>query len=337
MLLVDGLRGLAAMAIVLPHAWVLFAVPIRTRGWTNTLVFAGRIYATLAVQVFFVLSGFVIAYTLRDVRVTPKIFGRFLLRRSIRLDPPYLVSVTISLAVMVLLGGWHSLPATRVVLAHLFYLQDIFGFGEPINHIFWTLCIEIQMYIFFCGMIGLLQAMRLNYRFALTAALIFCLGWPLGLFPSPFLRFFPASEYCFLAGAVAWWSIERAIPRWLLLLVSGAFVVAGAWHFDCDIWVAFCTAMLLGSAGKLGTINTWLRAKPWQFLGAISYGIYLMHQPVCDIAERVQKRHGLNSTLDGIALLLVVYAASIGLAYALRITVEIPSIRLSHRFSVRVR
>jgi peptidoglycan/LPS O-acetylase OafA/YrhL len=335
MLFVDGLRGLAALTIVLPHAWVLFAGVIQPRGWRNTIVFDVRIYAVLAVQVFFVLSGFVIAFTLRDARVTPALLGRFLLRRSIRLDPPYAVSMLICLGMMAALGGWHTLPPARVVLAHLFYLQDLLGFGEPINHICWTLCIEIQMYLFFCAAIGLIQAVRLDYHVVLTAVAMLALGWPLGLFPSPLGRFFLANEYCFLAGAVAWWWNERSIPRWLVLMSAGTFVVAGAWHFDINICVAFATAGLLALAGSMGKLNSWLKAKPWQFFGAVSYALYLTHQPVCDLAARLQRRSGFSSAGGGLCFLVLVYLASLALAYLLRITVELPSIRLSHRLKVR--
>ena len=43
----------------------------------------------LGVEVFFVLSGFVITHALRPLRMCPSVVGRFVLRRSIRLDPAY--------------------------------------------------------------------------------------------------------------------------------------------------------------------------------------------------------------------------------------------------------
>ncbi len=336
MTLVDGLRGLAALSIVLPHATEIFHQTLQQHGWKSETVFRVEIYATASVQIFFTLSGFVIAYTLRHARVTPAVFGRFLLRRVIRLDPPYWVSILLSaLTIVFLAGPGHhraALPSASLVLAHLAYLQDILGFGEPINHIFWTLCIEIQMYLAFSATIGLLQWIRVAYRPVLTVGFILCLGWPMGIFSSPFRRFFLADEYCFLAGAVAWWVTERSIPRWMLMAVGGAFMAASiSRNGDYKIWAVFATAALLIVAGRMDTLCTWFSSKPLQFLGSISYGLYLVHDPIIRLTLPLQQRLGLTSMPAALATLLFVYVASFAVAYALRVTVEMPSIQLSHK------
>ena len=335
MVFVDGLRGLAALCIVLPHAWEFFLVPIRHPGWQYNLVFDMRLYGTVSVQIFFVLSGFVIAYSLRDADLTAASFGRFLLRRSIRLDPPYWVSIVLYCSAHVAIAGtghrFAALPSTRVLAAHLFYLQDILGYGEPIGHIFWTLCIEIQMYVVFAASIGLLQKMRLPYRPVLTLAAVLCLGWPLGFFPCPILRFFPASEYCFLAGSVAWWWTERSIPRWMLFTVVGCFFAASFTHNDFQLWGTCLAMMLLVVAGSLGTLYTWLGSRPLQFLGAVSYSVYLVHEPVVALIGPVQRRLGFTSTGNAVLVLLLTYLISLTVAYAIHRWVEVPSIRLSHK------
>src|SRR5258707_37780 len=60
-----------------------------------TLVFSRGVYGG---QVFFVISGFVIAYSVRDMLVTPRSAANFILRRQIRLDPAYWIAVVISVA-----------------------------------------------------------------------------------------------------------------------------------------------------------------------------------------------------------------------------------------------
>jgi peptidoglycan/LPS O-acetylase OafA/YrhL len=304
------------------------------------LIFNTRVYATAGVQVFFVLSGFVIAYILRNEKITPVSFGRFLLRRATRLDPPYWVAILLSSSVIVFLAGpGHRLaavPSPRLILAHLFYLQDILGYGEPIDHIYWTLCIEIQMYLVFCALLGLLQAFRLPFRAVLGVGLIFSLAWPVGFFQSPVQRFFLDHEYCFLAGAVAWWTVERSIPRWITMAVTGAFLAASFSRVgDYKIWVTFTTALLLVTSGRLGTLSTWLSSRPLQFLGSISYGLYLVHDPIIALTLHAQHRLAFNSTTDAVFLLFFIYLASFTVAYALRRFVEIPSIRLSHEFKSR--
>jgi peptidoglycan/LPS O-acetylase OafA/YrhL len=84
---VDALRGIAAVSVVLfhlkegKHIPNLYALMPK---WLQTLFDHG----VLGVSIFFVLSGFVIAHSLYKQHVTLRLAGRFMLRRSIRLDPP---------------------------------------------------------------------------------------------------------------------------------------------------------------------------------------------------------------------------------------------------------
>ncbi len=114
----------------------------------------------LAVDVFFVLSGFVICYSLRGVRVTGRFFVNFMLRRSIRLDPPYWLSIVLVLGVLGLQAAvtknTSNLPPIGSIVAHVFYLQEILGYPE-INIVNWTLCLEIQFYLTFCLALALIQ------------------------------------------------------------------------------------------------------------------------------------------------------------------------------------
>ncbi len=68
-------------------------------------------YGTYGVQVFFVLSGFVIAHSLRDNPLTRASIGNFMLRRQIRLDPPYWTMLAIALTVSVLVRLFPALKA----------------------------------------------------------------------------------------------------------------------------------------------------------------------------------------------------------------------------------
>ncbi|MFO0626354.1 MAG: acyltransferase family protein, partial [Polyangiales bacterium] len=126
--LIDGLRGLAAVSVMIYHyctsdmrgylaavlpAWFMAA---SRKGW-------------LGVQVFFVLSGFVIAYAIGRREVDLPAAARFALRRQVRLDPPYWVSLALSCAVP---WGWRLhlhdsrwAPSLADVGLHLVDLQDL--------------------------------------------------------------------------------------------------------------------------------------------------------------------------------------------------------------------
>ena len=111
----------------------------------------------VGVEIFFVISGFVIALSVSKGAPTPAYFGRFVLRRSIRLDPPYWTAILLELLLLHLtlrLFAGHpvTLPSTAQLVSHVFYLQDLLGYGNIVP-IFWTLCYEIQFYAFFVGLV----------------------------------------------------------------------------------------------------------------------------------------------------------------------------------------
>src|SRR5260221_4188281 len=98
-LFVDALRGIASLGVVLFHLRI--HIPLLTSalpGWAVFLLDHGE----LGVSVFFVLSGFVIAHSVHAERVTIPLAVRFMLRRSLRLDPPYWVSISLTLALAAL-------------------------------------------------------------------------------------------------------------------------------------------------------------------------------------------------------------------------------------------
>jgi peptidoglycan/LPS O-acetylase OafA/YrhL len=98
-----------------------------------------------------VLSGFVIAYSVRSGTYTLDYLGSFVVRRSIRLDPPYWVAIFME-STLIWLSLWMgisvgSLPSPGQFLAHFVYLRNLLGLGDIVAG-FWTLCYEIQFYVF---------------------------------------------------------------------------------------------------------------------------------------------------------------------------------------------
>src|SRR5690242_2845328 len=148
---IDALRGLAALAVAAYHierygplaepASRIIAGPIEEvirRGW-------------MGVQTFYVISGFVIAYSLRHAWMTPGYLGNYALRRSLRLDPPYWTTIAVSLAIYFAgpLAGWPSPmlaePSWPQFGWHFLYLQNLMGY-QNLSVGLWTLCIEVQFY-----------------------------------------------------------------------------------------------------------------------------------------------------------------------------------------------
>jgi len=173
---IDALRGLAALAVAAYHFYHSAGLMAVYDASLPRFITAPLSRGYLGVQIFFVLSGFVIAYSQRDTFVTLRYLGNFALRRSLRLDPPYWAAI---FAVIVLnwlayrlhFEGLEPMPSIPVVLANMIYIHDLLGV-QKILSVSWTLCIEVQFYLILTVVVGLVQ--RMPGRRPL-------LGWPRSL------------------------------------------------------------------------------------------------------------------------------------------------------------
>lgn len=135
-LFIDALRGVAALAVLFFHLSVMSALtPALERLWG--LAQAVLTLGKYGVQIFFVLSGFVIAHSMRDKPITRVTMLNFIVRRQLRLDPPYWTALVLTLILkwigLRLTSGLEikAFPAPSEIGAHFFYLQHFAGF-EPI-------------------------------------------------------------------------------------------------------------------------------------------------------------------------------------------------------------
>ncbi|HTI49575.1 MAG TPA: acyltransferase [Planctomycetaceae bacterium] len=382
---VDALRGIAALSVACYHIFRYGPLPEPASRVVPGILQVWFDHGWIGVQVFFVISGFVIAYSVRNVRITPGYVANYALRRSIRLDPPYWSTI-----LLVLLVHWvfhlhlgfdspmdvpspMETPLTwMILLSHVLYLQNILGF-ENLSAGFWTLCIEVQFYLMY--VIGLGVAQHLSHRskaassdvgavplLALFAplAILSLFAWNSGLGSELWRNAFaslgldsvaaadPGQDYwithffcMFFLGSAAWWALDRRVPPivfWgyvglMAVRLGGEWIIVRRWSLDLTIaLIAGIAIYLLGRRGRLGTT---LNYRWLQYLGRISYSLYLIHFPVAHVVTTLGYEHmTLNRTLApwaAAAWLLAALVASIAAAHLLYTFVEAPSVRLASR------
>jgi len=146
--IIDALRGIAALAV----CWFHFTQSVGDFLPEGLVKKSGEL-GFLGVNIFFVISGFVIPFTLMKCSYEIGSYFRFVARRVVRLDPPYFASLILVLAVgfaLMHFANSHAgqLPYESVpqILLHLGYLNVIFGY-KFLNPIYWTLAIEFQYYL----------------------------------------------------------------------------------------------------------------------------------------------------------------------------------------------
>lgn len=345
---VDALRGLAALAVVFYH--VQGALSRGAQPWFPDPARALAEGGHFGVNVFFVLSGFVIARSVRDGSMTLGYLGRFTLRRSIRLDPPYWSAIILEVLLIYLgLALFPSLatavPSVPQLLSHAVYLQDILGYGHLIP-IFWTLCYEFQFYLTFVGIlvVGHLAAHGGDRRVAngvviiLFAALFLASlaahhGWIQGVHRGIALD----RWYEFFTGVIAWWVVSGVLPLATLLGAWGLNIILSR-HPDSVVEVILIvgvsTLCLLGA--RYPSFDRRFAARPLQFLGAISYSLYLYHASVgWRVVSLVQHFAGVSlSAAAGFATMAAAVGAAIAVGYAGWRLIERPSMQFSKRVTL---
>lgn len=337
----DALRGIAAMWVVLFHAHEGRHLGLLA-SWLPAPVVAFFHAGHLGVSIFFVLSGFVISYSVSRYRVDLGFIGRFALRRALRLDPPYWTSM-----VLVLFFGYVSqffvpdkvfrFPDGRILAAHLLYLQEILRLPE-INTVYWTLCLEVQFYLVFCLLMLLAHRFRRDesdcrpLHGVFVPAALLASAWPLRIIvsnPAPGL-FFP-HWHGFLIGVAVCWAMLGLIPRWWFYAYAVLLGWAGARHLDASVLVCVLTAFLLMEAARRGKLGSWLNLRPLLFVGMVSYSLYLIHNPITGAFYRVVYKLTGRSPVSEAFWFLPMIGVNLACAFGFWWLFERTSLALGHR------
>jgi peptidoglycan/LPS O-acetylase OafA/YrhL len=345
---IDGLRGIAALLVVLFHLHGAVARTATDWLWPPIDWIARN--GAKGVDIFFVISGFVIALSVSKGAATVGYFGRFILRRSIRLDPPYWAAILLEVTLLSLTLRFFpeypvALPTGPQLFSHLFYLQDLLGYGGVVN-IFWTLCYEVQFYAFYVGLIVLrehlpttAQSPRLTSVFAgglfllsLSTRFIVPGSAPHGLFIDRWYQFFIGTLTYFAVSERG--RLKTLYLAWAALavvLVSTSSSLLQLLPIVVSAWIVFEARHVRW--GRL------LSSRPVQFLGAISYSLYLYHSSVgWRFVSLVQK---LIPGVWSPSLAIAVYVAGIGFSIVFSALMwrflERPFLRLAQKIRLPMR
>ena len=355
--MIDGLRGVAAIGVVIHHIiwftpWDFFGSDAATE-WVYRVGYWGK----CGVPIFFVISGFVISHSLRKAVVTPAFVGKFFLRRSMRLDPPYWCAIATVILINFACMQWWTieaptgLPTLGQLLAHVFYLQNILGY-ENISVGFWTLCIEIQFYMLFVVMLGAAQYLSRRYpRFnqhslaspnaassnaliAVFAPVMFASLFTFTYFEQLddwFLRY-----YClFCLGACLSASRNGMLPKTFAWVALALFAIRIGIEYQRGVFSGLAVGLLIMFADNRNSLNTWLMSRTWQYFGKISYSLYLIHYPVAHLVMHFGKLYTGNDVTMIYVWMTVSLIASVAAATMLFWLIEAPSMALAQSFGSR--
>jgi peptidoglycan/LPS O-acetylase OafA/YrhL len=279
-------------------------------------------YGYLGVDVFFILSGFVILLTAYE-----KDAFAFTVARMVRLYPAYWVCVTLTAVAIVLTG--HSSIALGQYLANLTMVHSLAGI-EDVSGVYWTLAIELQFYflIFLVLLAGQIRRLGSLLGLWLFASMILSLRQPHGV--AHFLLFPEWSSY-FIAGAMLFLIHREGPSPYKLSVVGGCYILSVAYAIKllpldggglgaslnapviaCFLAVAYGTFLVIALRPRASG-----GSNPFYMLGVITYPLYLVHQDIGFILLR-----SAPAAINRILLLCVVMAVMILLSWLIHIGPE---------------
>lgn len=302
------LRGIAALGVFIVHFYignqVVYSPPVAR------LFFMGQ----LGVTIFFVLSGFILPYSLYKKNYTFPDFPGFLLKRSIRIDPPYWAAIILLFVFKILPLRFLSFKA---IVLHVTYLVPFFKSQPWFSSIFWTLSIEFQYYV----MLGLLFPLLMKMKPMLSLALVLIVSAACVFIQFDIRELIFASLYNFAVGYIVFLyyaakiSLRQAI---VIVLVFCGFL---------GVKISITTGTVPAITALFILLYKAKSPKVLLFFGEISYSLYLTHIVFSNLYLHFIKTYVSNAFVLGITTL----AVSVGAAYVLNVLIEKPALKFSKR------
>lgn len=347
----DGLRALAILAVVPHNAAASFPDGVDVcadgcSGWVRRFLAAANA-GWSGVQLFFVLSGFLITTNLLESRAAPNYYRAFFGRRALRIFPLYFAVLFVAYLVMPALG-LPGAPPPAARHDQLWYWTFLANWAIPfgmtawvLSH-FWSLAVEEQFYFawpFAVRGMGEARFLRLGAALVVVAFLsrvvLVALGAPkFAVYELTFCRMDALVAGAMLAVAVRRERAGGARPRWLGKPLRSALVVllVGAlathafvrdYHSNQIVghsllalaFTLIVLAVTLPSRGAEDTLAKVLSSPPLRAIGKYSYAMYVFHQPLAiamvPLAPRFRPLFGGASVVAWIATVGVLsYAAA---------------------------
>jgi peptidoglycan/LPS O-acetylase OafA/YrhL len=359
----DSLRGVAILLVLFFHGFSFKLGEGHLTGVPHLFVVTTG-GGWMGVNLFFVLSGFLITGILLDSKSRPDFYKRFYIRRALRILPAYY-----ALLILLLLISWmHLLHSRQVglpfVALSFVYLSNVTAlFGVPAQYAaLWSLAVEEHFYLLWPTVVRNISARAV----ALSGLTVFLVCPTLRALAYHFGYAYGASYTWLVTDGLAIGAVLGALSRGrlskrkamrqfstLCMAVGMAMLTLGApfgiWFGRTFLGGVFRpTALNLFFAGVLGATlllgsshRKWLvRWAPLSFLGEISYGLYLIHMLMFDIVSDLSMHYFPKATASlsyhfghMVLRFVVATALAVGVAFFSRKYFEQPFLDLKDRWT----
>lgn len=350
----DGLRGIAILLVLVWHLLPAAIAPAPP-AWQHAVAVVIR-FAWSGVDLFFVLSGFLIGGTLLDERDSPRYFRTFYARRAYRILPLYAVMVALFAILRVVMNdaahAWLFTPAmplaTYVTFTQNIAMARAGAFGAQWLGPTWSLAIEEQFYLVLPLVLRLVPRSRVLLVVTGLAVAAPLVRWALvmaGASPMAPYVLMPARADALMVGVLAAYLWRRrdtiGLARRRPQLYAAAAVLAAAivvlallheavttphmtrWGYSVLALFYGVVLLLALPSGHDDGLRRALRLAPLRFTGRIAYALYLLHLPMWGLVAPLVPSQPLGVTAG--------LAATFAIATASWYRFEAPLVARGHR------
>lgn len=340
----NGIRAVAALTVLFGHMYSPFG------DWGLEPLSFRIPWPEEPVTTFFVISGFLITYLLMNElgKTNDVDIPKFYMRRILRIWPLYYVYLILAVVAVILLKE----PMDQSVWYYTFFSGNIsfaLGIGLiPLFH-YWSLGVEEQYYMWYPWVV------KYGKKNILTFVLILCIGWfalkcgsYIFLGKGLLYRLLSITRFdCMMIGAIGAILYYRH-AKWFCQLCANRIVVVISWilFFGSGLYAQYIPSPIRAeyiSVISLLVIMAGLVNKPllenrvMNYLGKISYGIYVIHPLLIFVGSYIVKsqewlpnRHGGGHCIVfAVVTVLTILLASLSYKY-----LEMPFLRLKDRYSI---
>lgn len=336
----DLLRFIAALAVVIYHysfrgaaggdGFTTFSIP--------SIDFISR-YGYLGVDLFFLISGFVILMTAMG-----KSAGEFVISRLTRLYPAYWIACTLTFLVTFIFAREFYKPTITQYTLNMTMLSGYFKI-EDIDHVYWSLREEIKLYAFiflvlFLGQIKNIEKLLIGWLVVTLAAIIVNNRILLYLTAASYSSYFISGAFFFLAKKNGWNSLRFLMVILTLFLsiylsIQRSYELAADYHTPFSPYAIGILITIFYAIFYFLTKFDFKIKNPYLIeLGALTYPLYLIHQNIGYIIL-----NWLNPRLPAIATFLIVIGLALLVSKLIHDYIEAPMMsylrkRLNHLLQI---
>jgi len=317
---IDAFKAIASQLIVLHHLAAYGPISDAVQQAAPAVIGWLYDYARMAVQVFFVIGGYLAARAMQTNTASMAWFTVNLVNRYLRLAVPFFFALVLAIlsalaARQLLIDDFiPDVPELSQFLSHVFLLHGVLDF-DSLTAGAWFIAVDFQLFLMMLAIAWLggksvdSRKMMIAVVTLMAAASLFWFNRDPG-YDDWALYFFGA----YGMGAMAYWAgLREHLAAWFWLNVAIAVAALFA-DFRLRILLALCVAFILLFTRNVQIKNGFMLLKLMHYLGKVSYSLFLVHFSVVMLANAVFGWFKLTGTIAGMVFMMFSWIASLILA-----------------------